>query len=220
MRAVLNVGNTPPQCSPACICWSAVSPVRSTGVVGSEAKGTAPATMPLSYRQLNPIHGPVFRGWYCRCVVWLNFSSWSMRKTPEGAEGVAPAPLTCGRKKRAETVEKTICAENPCRFGTLTRPANPGILDLSHAIGKKIGVFPRMLKSYALWVYFPMYSPENTRYFPTACCNPAWNSLRQPGLKGVELDEVQLSSGFKTGLSHPTLATIKFSLNGVSSTLA
>src|ERR1041385_6638394 len=123
-----------------------------------------------------------------------------MRKTPVGAEGVAPAPLTCGRKNRAETVEKTTCAENPCRSGMLTRPANqhpgpawmltrpanPGILDLSHAIGKKIGVFPRMLKSYALCVYFQMYSPEKTKYLPTACCNPAWNSLRQPGLRGVD----------------------------------
>src|SRR5437660_2801493 len=143
-----------------------------------------------------------------------------MRKTPDGAEGVAPAPLTWGRKKRAETVEKTMSAEKPCRFGMLTRPANPGIFDLSHAMGKKIGVLPRMLKSYALWVYFQMYSPENTRYLPTACCNPAWNSLRQPGLKGVVPEEAHPSSGFNTGLSQPTLATIRFSLKGVSSTLA
>jgi hypothetical protein len=150
----------------------------------------------------------------------LNFSSWSMRNTPPGAERTAPAPLTCGRKNRADTVEKTMSAENPCKFGMLTRPANPGILDLSQAIGKKIGVFPRTLKSYALWVYFQMYSPENTRYFPSACCNPAWNSLRQPGLKGVVPVEAQPSSGFNTGLSQPKLATIRFSLKGVSSTLA
>ena len=65
-----------------------------------------------------------------------------------------------------------------------------------------------------------MYSPENTTYFPKACCNPAWNSLRQPGARGVGFDAAHPSSGFKTGLSHPTLATITFSLNGVSSTLA
>src|ERR1039458_1034867 len=39
--------------------------------------GAAPATSPLSYRQLNANHGPRFHGWYCRCVVWLNSSSWS-----------------------------------------------------------------------------------------------------------------------------------------------
>ena len=38
-------------------------------------------------------------------------------------------------------------AENPWKLGTLTRPANPGILELCHSIGKVIGVAPRMLKS-------------------------------------------------------------------------
>src|ERR1700724_1776409 len=107
-------------------------------------------------------------------------------------------------------------AENPWKFGTLTRPANPGILDLSHAMGKKIGVLPRMLKSYALWVYFQMYSPEKTRYFPKACCNPAWNSLRQPGLNGVAPGDEQASSGFRTGSAQPMLESTRFSLNGVS----
>jgi hypothetical protein len=36
--------------------------------------GVAPATNPLSYRQLNDNHGPRFHGWYCRCVVSLNNS--------------------------------------------------------------------------------------------------------------------------------------------------
>src|SRR5437667_2088333 len=120
-----------------------------------------------------------------------------MRKTT-GAPGVAPAPLSWGWKNRAATLEKTISAENPWKFGTLTRPANPGILDRSHATGKKMGVFPRMLKSYPLCVYFQMYSPEKTTYFPNACCNPAWNSLRQPGLTGVKPDELQARSGDKT----------------------
>ena len=31
-----------------------------------------------------------------------------------------------------------------------------------------------------------MYSPEKTRYLPKACSSPAWNSLRQPGLNGVD----------------------------------
>ena len=45
-------------------------------------------------------------------------------------------------------------------------------------MGKVIGVLPRTLKSYALCVYFQMYSPSTTKYFPNACCRPAWNSLR------------------------------------------
>src|ERR1700686_4079894 len=138
-----------------------------------------------------------------------------MRKTPLGAVGTAPAPLSWGVKNRAATLEKTISAVNPWKVGTLTRPANPGILELSHAMGKKMGVLPRMLKSYALWVYFQMYSPEKTKYFPAACCNPAWNSLRHPGASGVVFAAAQPRSGFKTGLSHPMLETMRFSLNGV-----
>src|ERR1700751_4464833 len=111
-----------------------------------------------------------------------------MRQAPPGADGVAPAPLICGRKNRAATLEKTMRAENPWKFGTLTSPANPGILEVCHATGKKIGGLPRMLKSYPLCVYFQMYSTENTKYFPKACWMPGWNSLRQPGLTGVTPD--------------------------------
>jgi hypothetical protein len=75
-------------------------------------------------------------------------------------------------KNRDATLEKTTRAENPRKFGTLTRPANPGIFELFHAIGKVIGVLPNTLKSYPLCVYFQMYSPEKTRYFPNACWNP------------------------------------------------
>ena len=111
-------------------------------------------------------------------------------------------------------------AENPWTLGTLMRAAYPGILDLSHATGKKMGVFPRMLKSNPLWVYFQMYSPENTRYLPKACWIPAWNSLRQPGASGVAFGAEQARSGFNTALLHPMLDTIRFSLKGVSSTRA
>ena len=38
-------------------------------------------------------------------VVWLNFSSWSMRKGAPPVWGVAPAPADCGGKKRAATEE-------------------------------------------------------------------------------------------------------------------
>jgi hypothetical protein len=115
-----------------------------------------------------------------------------MRKTPPGAEGVAPAPLTWGRKKRDETVEKTMSAEKPCRLGTLTRPANPGIFDVSQAMGKKMGVLPSMLKSYALWVYFQMYSPENTTYLPKACCNPALEEAVAAVNRYADLGYVQI----------------------------
>src|ERR1700739_1831152 len=101
------------------------------------------------------------------------------------ADGTAPAPPSWGVKKRAATLENTARAENPCRFGTLMRPAYPGIFERSHSTGNVIGVFPRMLKSYPLCVYFQMYSPEKTRYRPNACWMPAWNSLRQPGARGV-----------------------------------
>src|ERR1019366_3871915 len=74
--------------------------------------GVAPATSPLSYLQLNPNHGPRFHGWYSRCVVWLNTSSWSIRNTPV-AGGMIGSPATCGRKKRAATLDITTCAENP-----------------------------------------------------------------------------------------------------------
>src|SRR5579864_7863839 len=98
--------------------------------------------MPLSYRQLKPIQGPVFQGWYWICVVRLNFSSWSIRNgvEPEAntADGTAPAPPICGVKKRAATLENTASAENPCKLGTLTRPAYPGIFDRSHSTGNVI----------------------------------------------------------------------------------
>src|ERR1019366_2382343 len=78
--------------------------------VGAE-HGIDPATSPLSYLQLKPSHGPFFHGWYWKCVVWLYFSSWSMRKTAgAGKNGV---PATCGGKKRAATLDMTTSAVNP-----------------------------------------------------------------------------------------------------------
>src|SRR6266478_862815 len=156
VRGCVSVGRWLPQNSPACNCWSAVSPVKSTGVVVSVAKGTAPATNPLSYRQLNPTHGAFFQGWYCKCVVWLNFSSWSMRKGVPLCPTVTPRPLVCGGKNRAATLDITTSAVNPWNSGTLTRMAYPGILELCHPTGKKIGVAPKMLKSYPVCVYFQM----------------------------------------------------------------
>ena len=45
----------------------------------------------------------------------------------------------------------------------LPRMAYPGIFELFHSMGKVIGVSPSTLKSYALCVYFQMYSPSSTK---------------------------------------------------------
>ena len=118
------------------------------------AKGMDAATRPLSYLQLKPIQGPAFEGWYCRCVVWLNLSSWSIRKGKPLGPTVVPRPLVCGGKNRAATLDITTSAVNPWRSGTLMRIAYPGILELCQPIGKKIGVAASTLKSYAVCVYF------------------------------------------------------------------
>src|SRR5271155_1473632 len=102
--------------------------------------------------------------------------------------------------------------------------AYPGIFDFAHSIGYVIGVLPTTLKSNALWVYFQMYSPSRTKYFPKACCRPAWNSLRKPGAIGVRELDVQLRSpvpgmpswGPRTALLQPMLESTRFSLNGDS----
>src|SRR5271155_1459637 len=108
-------------------------------------------------------------------------------------------------------------------LGTVARAAYPGIFDLSHSIGNVMGVSPSTLKSYALCVYFQMYSPSITRNRPNACWRPAWNSLRNPELNGVELTQgltVEDIIAFTTGSLHPTLARTRFSLKGVSSVRA
>ena len=58
------------------------------------------------------------------------------RRDPLAGHGHAPAPPIWGGKNRAATLEKTMSAEKPWKFGTLTRPAYPGILELCHSIGK------------------------------------------------------------------------------------
>src|SRR5579863_7077340 len=104
-----------------------------------------------------------------------------MRKGNPGCPTVAPAPATCGGKKRAATDDITTNAEMWWKSGTSVRSASPGTFELCQSIGKVMGVLPRTLKSNALCVYFQIYSPLNTRFFPKACCRPAWNSLRNPG---------------------------------------
>src|SRR5580704_11207170 len=132
--------------------------------------------------------------------------------------GMIGNPATCGRKKRAATPDIDTNAESPWNSGMLTRIAYPGILELLHSIGNVMGVAPTTPKSYPLCVYFQMYSASITRYFPMACCRPAWNSLRWPATIAPRL---QVTPGGGTsvarnGLLHPVLAITKFSLNGVS----
>src|SRR2546428_6502986 len=86
--------------------------------------------------------------------------------------GTAPAPPSCGLKKRAATLEKTKRAENPWKLGTLTRPATAGILGVCHSIRKARGGVPQTAKSYAVWVYFQTYSPRQTQKHPQACSRP------------------------------------------------
>src|ERR1039458_10602561 len=57
-KPAVRVAFTPLHVRPAWACWSKVRPLRSTGVVGSAAKGTEPATRPESYRQFHPAQGP------------------------------------------------------------------------------------------------------------------------------------------------------------------
>src|SRR4029077_3027369 len=86
--------------------------VENAHVAVAARQGTAPLTRPLSYRQLNPSHGPRLNGiWYCAWAVDPKASSWSMRNTPGGAAG--PIPLTVGGKKRAATWDITTNAVKP-----------------------------------------------------------------------------------------------------------
>src|SRR5438876_9446686 len=65
-KGVVGVACALPQNKPAWNSWSGVSPlaVRSTGPPSET--GTAPATSPLSYRQLKPSHGPEIGRASCR----------------------------------------------------------------------------------------------------------------------------------------------------------
>src|SRR5271154_556189 len=143
-----------------------------------------------------------------------------MRKGNPLCPTVAPAPATCGGKKRAATEDITTKAERLWKLGTSTRRAKPGIFELCQSMGKVIGVLPRTLKSKALWVYFQMYSPLKTIFLPKACCKPAWNSLRKPGCSVPCTPGVQESRGDNTSLAQPWLESTRFSLNGVSSVRA
>ena len=67
-------------------------------------------TSPLSYRQLKPSHGPRLNGWYCTCVVWLNFSSWSMRNTPGGCGRCDPADCR-GEEARGDVGHHDKCRQ-------------------------------------------------------------------------------------------------------------
>src|SRR5665213_101464 len=123
--------------------------------------------MPLSYFQLNEKYRFFWNGIaYSKCVVWLKFSSWSMRNgNPPAAPGVAPTPPTCGLKNRAATEDIVTRAEKPFTGVSVPLIANPGIFELCHSIGNVIGVAPSTLKSYPLCVYFQIYSAFSTKCF-------------------------------------------------------
>src|SRR5271156_3775005 len=143
-----------------------------------------------------------------------------MRKGKPVCPTVAPAPATWGGKNLAETDDATTNALKLWKLGTSARSASPGTFELCQSIGKVMGVLPRTLKSNALCVYFQMYSPLNTTFFPKACCRPAWNSLRNPGCSVPCTPAEQESRGDNTALAQPWLESTRFSLNGVSSVRA
>src|SRR5215471_8004612 len=64
-----------------------------------------------------------------------------------------------------------------------------------------------------------MYSPLNLKYGPHACCRPAWNSLRKPGVSGEPVQANPCETvmiALTTGLVQPVPESMRFSLNGVS----
>ena len=69
--------------------------------------------------------------------------------------GSAPMPLTCGPKKRAATLDMTMKAVKPWKFGMLARIAYPGIFELAHSMGKVIGVLPEDAEIEGLVGVFP-----------------------------------------------------------------
>ena len=120
-------------------------------------QGAEPAIETAVVAPVEADQGPRLPGiWYWTWVVWLNFSSWSMRKGKPLCPTVAPAPPLCGGKKRAATDDMTTKAVKLWKFGTSARSAKPGIFELCQSMGKVMGVLPRTLKSKALWVYFQM----------------------------------------------------------------
>jgi len=77
-----------------------------------------------------------------------------MRKTPPANPPKGIKPPVSGGKYRARVWPKVRYAWNPCKSMVLTRAVTPSSLELYQEIGNVIGVLNRMLKSYALCVYF------------------------------------------------------------------
>src|ERR1039458_131657 len=90
-------------------------------------------------------------------------------------------------------------------------------------MGRVMGLVPNTLKSYPLWVYFQMYSPLKTKYLLKACCSPAWNSLRKPGVRGEVVQAkpwARVMIALTTRSEHAVPERIRFSLKGLSSVRA
>jgi len=104
-------------------------------------------------------------------------------------------------------------AENPWKFGTLTRPANPGILELCHATGKKNRRVSEDAEIVSVVCVLPDVLAREDQIFPECLLQSGVNSLRQPGLNGLQLmqrnQEVDLRPGLASGAGD-----IRFSLNG------
>ena len=66
-------------------------------------------------------------------------------------------------------------------------------------------------------MYFQMYSPSTTRYFPKACSKPAWNSFLYPAGEFAGTHGINAAI---TLTSQPLVAMMRFSLKGVSSVRA
>ena len=103
--------------------------------------------------------------------------------------GARPADLR-REETRGDAGHHHVCRE-AVEVGHVHAAVNPGIFELCHSIGNVIGVLPSTLKSYALCVYFQMYSPSKTTCFPNACCKPGMKFIAKAGTQiGVSAPEV------------------------------
>ena len=92
---------------PAWACWSKVSPLRSTGVVVSVAKGTSRRRGLNRRASCPPAHGPRLPNMVLDVGGLVEFFVVIDAEGAPPVWGVAPAPADWGGKKRAATEEAT-----------------------------------------------------------------------------------------------------------------
>ena len=129
---VVGVAWTLPQNSPASNCWSGVRPDsprcnrchwvrwRNPSRAGHRARHQAAVIAPIETQPRPRFPGLVLQ--MSGLIEQLVVVDAEYGSRPE-QDGVAPIPLTCGPKKRAATLEKTMKAARPWKFGMLTRTA-------------------------------------------------------------------------------------------------